>query len=40
MTVNNTMEIEASFDAATSTISYIVLDRSTQHCAIIDSVLD
>jgi glyoxylase-like metal-dependent hydrolase (beta-lactamase superfamily II) len=40
MTVDNTMEIEASFDAATSTISYIVLDRSTQHCAIIDSVLD
>lgn len=40
MTVNNTMEIEASFDAATSTISYIVLDRSTRRCAIIDSVLD
>lgn len=32
--------VEGNFDAATSTVSYIVLDRSTQQCAIVDSVLD
>lgn len=32
--------VEGHFDPATSTISYIVLDRSTQQCAIVDSVLD
>lgn len=34
------MLIETFFDEATSTFSYIVLDRSTRQCAIIDSVLD
>ncbi|MGQ3057462.1 MAG: MBL fold metallo-hydrolase [Nevskia sp.] len=34
------LAVEAHFDPATSTISYLVLDRSTQHCAIVDSVLD
>lgn len=32
--------VEGHFDTATSTVSYIVLDRSTQQCAIVDSVLD
>jgi glyoxylase-like metal-dependent hydrolase (beta-lactamase superfamily II) len=35
-----TLQIEAFFDDATSTVSYIVLDRSTLACAIVDSVLD
>lgn len=33
-------EIHAFFDMATNTISYIVRDSETQHCAIIDSVMD
>jgi len=32
--------VEGHFDAVTSTISYIVLDRTTRQCAIVDSVLD
>ncbi|MGB5097034.1 MAG: MBL fold metallo-hydrolase [Porticoccaceae bacterium] len=32
--------VEGHVDAVTSTISYIVLDRSTRQCAIVDSVLD
>lgn len=34
------LHVEGFFDAATSTISYIVLDRATGRCAIVDSVLD
>ncbi len=34
------MQIEAFFDPASSTISYLVVDESTAQCAIIDSVLD
>lgn len=34
------LEIEHFFDEATSTFSYIVLDRSTLQCALVDSVLD
>lgn len=33
-------EVEAFFDAATNTISYIVIDPATGSCAIIDSVMD
>ena len=33
-------QIEAFFDPATYTYSYVVIDPSTQRCAIIDSVLD
>lgn len=33
-------EVSAHFDDATNTISYIVKDPSSDHCAIIDSVLD
>ena len=32
--------VEGFFDPATSTVSYIVLDPVTRHCALIDSVLD
>lgn len=35
-----TMQVEGYFDPATSTVSYIVLDRETSQCALIDSVLD
>ncbi|MDM0046303.1 MBL fold metallo-hydrolase [Variovorax dokdonensis] len=34
------MQIEPFFDAATWTISYLVLDRASLQCAIVDSVLD
>lgn len=34
------LHVEGHFDPATWTISYIVLDRSTRQCAIVDSVLD
>jgi len=33
-------EIEAFFDPATWTVSYLVVDRPTRTCAIVDSVLD
>lgn len=33
-------EVNAFFDKATNTVSYIVKDPASQHCAIIDSVLD
>jgi glyoxylase-like metal-dependent hydrolase (beta-lactamase superfamily II) len=33
-------EVQAFFDAATNTISYIVKDPSSQSCAIVDSVMD
>ena len=36
----NSAHIEGFFDPATSTVSYIVLDPATSHCALIDSVLD
>ncbi|MDQ1919337.1 MBL fold metallo-hydrolase [Massilia pseudoviolaceinigra] len=33
-------QVEGFFDTATSTVSYLVLDRATRCCALIDSVLD
>ncbi len=33
-------EVEAFFDAATNTISYVVKDPATNACAVIDSVMD
>ncbi|MFT6914915.1 MAG: glyoxylase-like metal-dependent hydrolase (beta-lactamase superfamily II) [Motiliproteus sp.] len=33
-------EVSAHFDAATNTITYIVKDPGSDHCAIIDSVMD
>ena len=34
------LHIEGHFDPATSTVSYLVLDRTTRQCALLDSVLD
>ncbi|HAT31925.1 MAG TPA: MBL fold metallo-hydrolase [Janthinobacterium sp.] len=34
------IHVEAFFDQATSTVSYLVLDPATQQCALLDSVLD
>lgn len=33
-------DVEGFFDAATNTISYVVKDPASDHCAIIDSVMD
>ncbi|SFR31474.1 Glyoxylase, beta-lactamase superfamily II [Yoonia tamlensis] len=38
--MNITPDVSAHFDAATNTISYIVKDPTSSHCAIIDSVMD
>ncbi|MEO1902264.1 MAG: MBL fold metallo-hydrolase [Alcanivorax sp.] len=33
-------QVESFFDHATNTVSYVVIDPATRHCAIVDSVLD
>ncbi|MGS0744090.1 MBL fold metallo-hydrolase [Glaciimonas sp. GG7] len=38
--ISTSPHVEGFFDCATSTISYVVLDPVTHHCALIDSVLD
>lgn len=38
--MSTALHIEGFFDPATSTVSYLVLDPATRHCALIDSVLD
>lgn len=38
--VDPALQVEAFFDAATSTFSYLVLDPASRQCAVIDSVLD
>ncbi len=40
MITTSALHIEGFFDSITCTISYIVLDKSTRQCALIDSVLD
>lgn len=40
MRTNRRMSVEGFFDPVTSTISYILLDKSSWQCALIDSVLD
>lgn len=40
MIIGNNIHVEGLFDEATSTISYLVMDRHTHKCALIDSVLD
>lgn len=40
MNIHGNVQVEGFFDPATSTVSYIVLDRATKQCALIDSVLD
>ena len=39
-TVSMQVQVEAFFDPATYTYSYVVSDPASRHCAIIDSVLD
>ena len=39
MIIGRNMQVEALFDKATSTISYLVMDRASKQCALIDSVL-
>lgn len=40
MIIGNNLHVEALYDKVTSTISYLVLDRSSGQCALVDSVLD
>ena len=40
MLAPNPMQIEGFFDPGTWTVSYLVIDRETRQCAIVDSVLD
>ncbi len=40
MIIGGKLYVEALFDSATWTISYLVMDDETRHCALIDSVLD
>lgn len=40
MIAPNPMQIEGFFDPGTWTVSYLVLDRETKQCALVDSVLD
>jgi glyoxylase-like metal-dependent hydrolase (beta-lactamase superfamily II) len=40
MTHGSALHVEGFFDPATSTISYIVLDKGSQQCALVDGVLD
>lgn len=40
MMIGGKLYVEALFDSATSTISYLVMDHGSGHCALIDSVLD
>ncbi|HKX94166.1 MAG TPA: MBL fold metallo-hydrolase, partial [Methylibium sp.] len=37
---HGSLHVEGCFDPATGTVSYLLLDRSTLQCALIDSVLD
>jgi glyoxylase-like metal-dependent hydrolase (beta-lactamase superfamily II) len=36
----NRLQVEGYFDPSTWTVSYLVLDRETKQCALVDSVLD
>lgn len=40
MTIPRALHVDGFFDPATWTVSYIVLDKSTRQCALVDSVLD
>ena len=40
MNTRSNMLVEGFFDPATWTVSYIVLDKGTKQCALVDSVLD
>ena len=40
MTPRSALQVEGFFDPATWTVSYIVLDKGTRQCALVDSVCD
>ncbi|PSS57284.1 MBL fold metallo-hydrolase [Pseudomonas sp. BBP2017] len=40
MIIGGNLYVEALFDSVTSTISYLLMDRDSSDCALIDSVLD
>ncbi len=40
MIIAERLQVEGFFDAQTSTLSYLVMDVQSRHCALIDSVLD
>jgi glyoxylase-like metal-dependent hydrolase (beta-lactamase superfamily II) len=40
MPARSALQVEGFFDPATWTVSYIVLDKGTRQCALVDSVLD
>jgi glyoxylase-like metal-dependent hydrolase (beta-lactamase superfamily II) len=40
MIIAERLQVEGLFDAQTSTLSYLVMDVESRHCALIDSVLD
>lgn len=40
MPTTSPLQVEGQFDPATGTVSYLVLDRRSMQCALIDSVLD
>jgi len=40
VTLNTTPDVQAFFDEATNTISYIVKDPDSRSCAVVDSVMD
>ncbi|MGV8919355.1 MAG: MBL fold metallo-hydrolase [Pseudomonas sp.] len=40
MIIGDTLYVESFFDSQTWTVSYLVMDRASLHCALIDSVLD
>jgi glyoxylase-like metal-dependent hydrolase (beta-lactamase superfamily II) len=40
MQTHSALQVEGFFDPATWTVSYIVFDRGTRQCALVDSVLD
>ncbi|MEP7297458.1 MAG: MBL fold metallo-hydrolase [Burkholderiales bacterium] len=40
MNTRSNLQVEGFFDPGTWTVSYIVLDRKTKQCALVDSVLD
>jgi len=40
LSTHSALQVDAFFDPATWTVSYIVLDKGTKQCALVDSVLD
>ena len=40
MSAAQDLQVEGFFDPTTATVSYIVMDSESRHCALIDSVLD